>query len=157
MRRLAALVALTLLAPFLACRKPPAPRRLVFHYTAIVDGAVYESTEGHEPAELTVGDGALPAAAETALAGLSPGQETEVEIKDAYGPRDPKLLQSVPLTRFGGMASELKVGAKVLGARNGGSAAARVVGISGGVVGLDLNHPLAGKTVRFRLRLVSIR
>ena len=104
MRR--ALAAVLLLLAALACRKP-APRQLVFHYTAIVDGTVYESTEGREPAELTLGDGSLPVEAETALAGLLPGQETEIEIKDAYGKHDDKLIQAVPLKRFGSMAKDL--------------------------------------------------
>jgi FKBP-type peptidyl-prolyl cis-trans isomerase 2 len=150
------LAASLLLLSAAGCRKPK-PTSAIFHYTAIVDGAVYESTEGREPAEITLAAGELPAAAEAALMGLKPGQETEIEVANAYGPRDEKLIRSVPLTQFGGMAKDLVVGAKILGALNGRSASARVLNITGGLAVLDFNHPLAGKTVRFRLRLVSAR
>jgi FKBP-type peptidyl-prolyl cis-trans isomerase 2 len=56
---------------------------------------------------------------------------------------------------LGPLAAGLKPGRKVMGFRDGKSETARVVSIEGGIATLDFNSPLAGKTVVYRVRVLS--
>lgn len=130
--------------------------RVRIHYAAYVDDKLYDSTEGREPVTIKLGEGALPAPAEHALIGLHPGQKAELRVNDAYGRRDPNLVQALPLSAFGPLTKQLAVGKRVLGTSEGKPTEATVVKLEGGKAWLDFNHRLAGKTVSFKLTLVSI-
>lgn len=152
----AALAALLLLG---ACSRQPVEVRggdvVVLHWTALVDGKVYDTTEDGRPVEFALGRGALPPAVEAAIVGMRPGEEKTVSVERPYG-EPGRDLQEVPAAAFAALGT-LKPGMKVLGLRNGTPAQATVRRVSGGKVTLDFGHPLAGKTVGFRLRLVSVR
>lgn len=134
-----------------ACKRAPAAP-ITLHYTAIVDGKVWETSVGGEPAQIVPGAHDVPAPVEDALLKLAPGAETEVTVPLAYGPRDETKVESWPLEAFGKMAKDLKVGARVAGVREGKPAQPTVVALDGKSAVLDFNHPLAGKTVVYRLK-----
>lgn len=130
---------------------------MLFHYEKSVDGRVVDSSFGEEPLGAVLGRGELLAGLEDCLRQLKEGEERRFTLppEKAYGPRDPSAVETLPVSDFGDMAPQLVPGAKVFGMRRGKPEKATVVKVEKGMVTLDFNPPDAGKTVVFRLRLVS--
>lgn len=154
-------LALAIVAAASGCARPGVARLgsvLTLHYTLYVDDAVYDSTANGEPAKVALGDGALPPGVERALLGARAGQEVWVTLapEQAYGRRDPAAFETVPRARFDAIGLTAKAGERVMGLRQGKPAEATVESVSGEGVRLDFNHRLAGKTVSFRLSVVSV-
>lgn len=155
--RAAALLALLLAA---ACGRVPAgPEDVLFHYEKSVDGVSRDSNFDGPPLRARLGGGQLLPGLEEALRSMRPGEERTIALppEKAYGPRDPKKVESMRVEDFGAMASQLAPGARIYGTRAGRSEKATVEKVEGGRVTLDFNPPDAGKTITFRLRLVSRR
>jgi FKBP-type peptidyl-prolyl cis-trans isomerase SlyD len=128
-----------------------------FHYTLTVDGKKMETSSGREPVSAVVGSGDLIFGLEEALGGMKPGEKRRVVIppEKGYGLRHAEGVQKVPRAAFRGLAG-LKPGVIVGGMANGRPFRAIVKDVNEREVVLDLNHPLAGKTLLFDLELVSI-
>lgn len=155
--RAAALGAGLLLA---ACSPSVGPGSTVaLDYELSSGGSLIEASPKDEPLVVTLGAGGLPEAVEAALTGLKPGAEAVVDLsaERAFGAYAADKVKSVPLARFGAMAEKLKPGASVDGVQDGKPSRGRVVKVEGGSVTLDFNHPLAGKDLRYRLKVVAIR
>jgi len=131
---------------------------VLIHYALSADGAVVETTFGGAPVEIVAGAGQVPPGADAALLGMEAGQEKRLELSpaQAFGPRDPARVESLPLASFGALAAGLTPGKKVSGFRDGKAQNAVVVSVGGGTAALDFNPPLAGKDVVYRLRVVSV-
>lgn len=127
------------------------------HYSgALLDGTPFDSSEGRDPLEFTIGAGQVIPGFENAVAGLEPGGTASVTIapEDAYGPKHEELVHTVSVEDF---ASEPYVGGVVnLVSPDGDEMPGRIVSVEGDTVTLDFNHPLAGETLVFRIELVSI-
>jgi len=94
---------------------------------------------------------------EEGLEGLKAGAKKEITVapEKGYGVRNEDAVQNVPKSAFQG-AEELTVGELVMGSTGGRSFQAKIVAISDQDVMLDLNHPLAGKTLHFSVEVVSV-
>lgn len=154
-----ALAALALLS--CACRRDARVHpgdSVSIHYELSVDGVVRESNFEGPPAPVVQGGGDLPPGLDAALLGMEPGAEKRLVLppEKAFGVRDPARVQTVPLKSFGDLAAGLKPGKIVSGFRDGKAERAVVVSVGGGSVVLDFNPPLAGKTVSYRLQVVSV-
>jgi len=127
------------------------------HYKGtLVDGTVFDASEGRDPLTFTVGAGQVIPGFEAAVLGLEPGGTVSVTIEpeDAYGPHIPQLAHTVS---FGDFSSEPMLGGIVnLTTPEGEVLPGRVVGIEGDAVHLDFNHPLAGQALTFEVELVSV-
>jgi FKBP-type peptidyl-prolyl cis-trans isomerase SlyD len=127
-------------------------------YTLIVDGAVVESTEGKGPFHYRHGGQQVLPALERALTGLHVGDATELTVgpEEGYGQPDPGAFVEVPTSQLPeGVVPE--VGLVIRGVNpDGQSFPATVSEIKGETVVLDLNHPLAGKTLTFKVKVVDI-
>ncbi len=132
--------------------------KVFMHYTMTVDGQLIESTDGKEPLEFVHGTGDIIPGLDRRLFGLEAGEVRTVILTPAegYGARDPRAVRQVPLSRFGELARGLEIGMKVSGLRGGEIASGTVLSLDGDSVTLDFNHPRAGKTVHFFLRIVSL-
>ncbi len=94
---------------------------------------------------------------EAALEGQSTGFSTTVELApaDAFGERDETLVQTINKADF---PPGVKVGGTLRGvADDGHERIFTVVKIKGPQVILDGNHPHAGKTLRFALKVLGVR
>lgn len=145
-----------------ACRRDGRVRAgdaVALRYELTVDGAVRESTLEGKPADIIQGAGDVPPGVDAALLGMGPGEEKRLELapERAFGARDESRVQAMPLTAFGALAAGLKPGKKVEGFRDGKAESAVVLSTGGGKAVLDFNHPLAGKPVVYRVRVVSVR
>src|SRR3954470_15129077 len=134
---------------------------VVFHYAVSESGgeAVESSRDRAEPLAFLVGRGALIPGLEKALMGREAGERFEVDVEpaDAYGERREDFTQRVPKKYFRD-AEHLKPGmTTVLSVREGGQRQVTVQKVGSSVVDVDLNHPLAGKKLRFDVEIVDVR
>lgn len=130
-----------------------------FEYTLTVDGAVVDSTEGKEPFHYVHGQHQIVPGLERELAGLKVGDAKEVTIKpeEGYGPVDPTALVELPKAQ---LPSEVTptVGMVLRGVNPDGKMfRATITGVKDDAVTLDLNHPLAGKTLTFKVKITDIK
>jgi len=94
---------------------------------------------------------------EAALDGHEAGYEVMLQLKpeDAFGVRDESLLRTIPKKEF---PPGVKVGGQLEGRTDDGQPHVfHVMKIKGDTVHLDGNHPLAGKELRFSIKVVGVR
>ena len=129
------------------------------HYRgSLVDGDVFDSSEGHDPLEFTIGSGQVIVGFDEAITGMEAGEKKSVLIpfQKAYGERKTEMVLAVPTNQVP-PDLELEVGMDIeMGGAEGEILKAHVVEISDDTVTLDANPPLAGEDVNFDLELVSI-
>jgi FKBP-type peptidyl-prolyl cis-trans isomerase 2 len=121
------------------------------------DGTVFDSSRYHnEPLEFEVGCGQIIPGFEEAVVGMSPGDEKEFDLKpqDAYGEYDPELMHKIskdqlPMNVAPGMIL-------VATLPNGIQTPVKVVEVTDEWVTIDLNHPLAGKHLNFKVKILDV-
>jgi FKBP-type peptidyl-prolyl cis-trans isomerase SlyD len=94
---------------------------------------------------------------EAALDGREAGYEMMLQLKpeDAFGTRDESLLRTIPKKEF---PPGVKVGGQLEGRTDAGEPHVfHVMKIKGDTVHLDGNHPLAGKELRFSIKVIGVR
>jgi FKBP-type peptidyl-prolyl cis-trans isomerase SlpA len=137
---------------------------LTLHYRlAGPDGADVVNTFEARPATLSLGTGQLAPALEQHLLGLAEGDEACFELPPgaAFGERNPDLVQRVKLAllhEFGDADAHYAVGDVVqFPTPDGAASYAGVVRELGpDWLLFDFNHPLAGRPVRFEVRLLGV-
>lgn len=129
------------------------------HYTLKDDtGTVIDRSEAGEPLAYLHGHGNLIPGLEQELAGKNSGDELTVTVPPAqgYGEYDEGLVQSVPRRALRGI-KDVKVGMRLHAQSAEGAQAVTVTKILGDMVTLDGNHPLAGKSLHFEVRIEDVR
>jgi peptidylprolyl isomerase len=129
------------------------------HYTGtLTDGQTFDTSEGRDPLEFTVGSGQIIPGLEAAIPGMEVGEKKTVEIvaDDAYGQPDPNAQQAVPRGEIPDdipldLGTQLQVQTP-----QGQVMPVTVVDVTEEQVTLDANHPLAGKDLTFNIELVEI-
>ena len=130
-------------------------------YTGTLDdGTVFDSNvDQGNPLEFEVGGGYTIKGFDEAVIGMKEGEEKQFSISpaDAYGEHDPTLIQKVPREIFPPDA-ELTSGLLFeAGLPTGEKIPAMIRSIEEKIVVVDLNHPLAGKRLNFKIKLSSIK
>jgi peptidylprolyl isomerase len=128
------------------------------HYTGtLADGEVFDSSEGHDPLEFTLGTGSVIAGFDEAVTGMAVGDEKTVTIPadQAYGDRSEAMLLRMPRDQFP-PDLEPEVGQQLQMEQDESMFVVTVHEVGDDAVILDANHPLAGKDLTFKLRLVEI-
>lgn len=129
------------------------------HYTLKgTDGKVIESSKNKEPLKYIHGQKMMIPGLERELTGMKIGGEKNVTVKpeDGYGPVSKDAFQEIPKEKL--PADGLKVGAMLTGqGPQGQPIQARVHEIKEKTVVLDFNHPMAGKTLNFDVKVVDIQ
>lgn len=129
------------------------------HYTGrLDDDSVFDSSEGRDPIEFTLGSGEVIAGFEQAILGMEPGEEktATVPADEAYGEHREDLIVSLERST---MPEQLdpEVGQELqMRDASGNSFAVRVTEIDDETVTVDANHPLAGQELTFDIELVDI-
>ena len=124
------------------------------HYTGTLDsGEVFDSSEGQDPLILTVGSGQVISGFDEAVRGLRVGETKRVIIppEEAYGEYSDELMLEFPNSD---MPVDLQVGDTLI-FQSG--AQGFVIDISDSTFLVDANHRLAGQTLTFEIKLVSIQ
>ncbi|PCI34848.1 MAG: peptidylprolyl isomerase [Elusimicrobia bacterium] len=128
------------------------------HYTLTVDGKVADTSEGKDPLAFTQGAGQIIPGLDREMLGLKVGDKKTVTVaaKDGYGEINPQAIQKMPADMVGKIPN-LKVGMMLQGKTPEGQMfRARVIKIDKKEVTVDLNHPLAGKTLTFNVEIVEV-
>ncbi|HSN04987.1 MAG TPA: peptidylprolyl isomerase [Nitrospira sp.] len=134
-------------------------KQVSLEYTLKLDDKnVLETNVGREPMTYTHGAQEIVPGLEKALEGLAVGDKKHVTVKpaDGYGEVDPKAFQEVKKSQVPEKA--WKVGAELEAkGPDGQSMLLRVTEVKADSVVLDFNHPLAGKTLYFDVKVLEIR
>lgn len=128
------------------------------HYTGkLDDGTVFDSSAGREPLEFTIGGHAVIPGFEAAVEGLAVGEKKTVVIgpEDAYGPRHEGKIVSVDRSRLpDGLTPQPGMVLQAPGPE--GTLHFTITEVSGDLVTLDANHPLAGQQLTFEIEVAEI-
>lgn len=129
------------------------------HYTGkLRDGTVFDSSDGRDPLEFTIGSGALIEGFEQAVVGMTPGDAKTVDIPSdkAYGPHHEEMVQQIERAVIPDEI-DLDVGVRLQASQGEGPPLIlTVVELSETSVTVDANHPLAGEDLTFEIDLVEI-
>jgi peptidylprolyl isomerase len=120
--------------------------------TAQAEG-LYEEGRSYGSRLVIVGDGYVLRGLDEKLPGTAFEEEVEIEIdpQDAFGERNPDDLETVPYRVLRSKGINPYVGAEL--EIDGRSAIVRSVGA--GRVQVDYNHPLAGRKIVYKLKVVE--
>lgn len=128
-------------------------------YTLTLDDqSVVESNVGDKPLTYTHGSRQLVPGLEKALEGMTAGDTKQVTVApvDGYGEADPKALQEVQKQLI--PPDALKVGTRLQGKTPSGRTVYPLVAeVKDETVVLDFNHPLAGKTLHFDIKVLDVQ
>ena len=122
-------------------------------------GEVFDSSKDHgQPLEFTVGAGQMIEGFDQAVIDMKLNEEKEIVLspEQGYGQANPEMIKKVPREQLP-KDQEPKVGV-ILGLKlpNGQQFPARISVVTTNDVTLDLTHPLAGKTLKFKVKVVEI-
>jgi FKBP-type peptidyl-prolyl cis-trans isomerase SlyD len=127
-------------------------------YTLTVDGAVVDSSKGRAPLSYVHGQGQLIPGLEKQLIGLKAGDARSLTVspEEGYGPVDPEAFVEVSREQLPPDLTP-EVGLPLRGTGpDGRPFRATVYKVGSESVTLDLNHPLAGKTLSFDITVVTV-
>lgn len=119
---------------------------------------VLDKADSGKPLAYVHGIGAAIPGLETALEGKSPGDTLQVSVppEEAYGQRNEDLVSAVPLKMFEGV-DEVKTGMQFQAETENGPRIVTVVDVHEDQVTIDANHPLAGVTLNFDVKIRDVR
>ena len=129
-----------------------------FHYTVSEPGQpAIESSRERAPLAILFGHGNIIPGLEEAMEGKAAGDRFEATIapEQAYGERRDGFVQRVPKKHI--RETRLQPGQQVIINTSLGPRPVTVVKVGGTVVDVDLNHPMAGKTLLFDIEIVDVR
>ena len=127
----------------------------VYYTGKFSNGTVFDSNVGHQTLNFTVGSGQLIRGFNNAVVGMKINQTKNITLtpSEAYGPINQSLIITVPRTDFSnnpnvsvGMAVTTSSGARGL-----------ITKLNTTNATINFNNPLAGQTLIFQIRIVSIR
>jgi len=124
------------------------------------DGTVFDSSNrdgAQHPLEFEAGSGKVIKGFDEAVIGMEKDEEKEFTIQpaDAYGDPNPELVKEFPRASLP-KDQEPKEGMMlVMKAQTGQQIPAKIVKVSEENVTIDLNHPLAGKVLKFKIKVVG--
>ena len=137
-------------------------KKVKIEYEGSLDsGQVFDSSEKHgKPLEFTIGEGKVIPGFENAVMGMEKGQEKTIKIesKDAYGEKKPELMKKIPKEQLPEDVREKVQAGMVLGMQTpqGQNIPVNVVDVSESEITLDMNHPLAGQNLNFKIKVVDV-
>jgi FKBP-type peptidyl-prolyl cis-trans isomerase 2 len=122
------------------------------------DGTVFDSTEksGGMPLKFQVGMGQLIKGFDDSVLNRKLGEEYQINLKpnEAYGEYKEGLIQKVPKDQFP-KSSDLQPGMLLMVMGPQGQMLASIKSIEEEDVYIDLNHPMAGKNLNFKIKIVE--
>lgn len=140
-----------------------ADSHITLHYRLASEaGEDIVSTFGDTPATLQFGQGQLAPSLENCLLGLEEGVSKTFTLppEQAFGPRNPELIQRISMKTLqdnSSLGEDYQIGDLVeFNAPNGGRFAGVLREMDRDGALFDFNHPLAGQTVQFEVKIIGI-
>jgi FKBP-type peptidyl-prolyl cis-trans isomerase SlyD len=134
-------------------------RKVTFDYTLTVDGKVLETSQGRGPVSYNHGKGEIIPGLSRQLEGMRVGEEKTIVVapEEAYGMTDPKAFREIEKAKLPadivpkvGMLLQMKT-------PDGNVFPVKISELKKDSVVINLNHPLAGKTLQFQVKIVNIQ
>ena len=129
------------------------------HYTGkLTTGEVFDSSQGRDPLEFTVGGGQMIKGFDEAVNGMEINEQKTVTIPsaEAYGDKRADLIQEIPRDQLP-EDMQPEIGQKLVATNDlGHQTQVAVTGVSESAITIDANHELAGKDLVFEIELVEI-
>lgn len=123
------------------------------------DGQVFDSTEmnGGKPLKFQVGCGQLISGFDDSVIGKEVGDEYKIRLEpaDAYGDYKEGMTQSIPKSQFPKDKKPEEGMMLVLLGPNNQPVPATIKEVKDDVIDIDLNHPMAGKTLNFKIKILE--
>ncbi len=133
--------------------------QVTMHFSlSLESGEVIDSNFEGEPVTFTVGDGNLLPGFETALFGLKEGDEAALVVppERGFGDHNPENVQVIEREQFPADA-ELQPGLMLTFSDAQNNELPGVVSeVSDESVTVDFNHPLAGRDIRFTVKIIEV-
>ena len=125
------------------------------------DGEVFDTSKHGEhshPLEFEVGKGQVIKGFDEAVKGMEKGEEKEVTIQpeEAYGKRNEQLVKKFPKDKLPKDQEPEEGMMLAVGLPDGRQIHARITKVEHNEIEVDLNHPLAGKVLIFKIKVVGI-
>ncbi len=136
--------------------------RVAISYTATLEnGEIFERVPPEKPITVAIGSGRVLKAVEAGMLGMRPGESRVFHIapEDAYGPHLKELVHEIKRSTFAGKIDPKPGMILSLTIERDGveqQVPATVVAVSGDMVTVDYNHPLAGKVLTYAVTLHEI-
>ena len=132
--------------------------KVTLHFAIkLEDGQVVDSNFEGKPATFVVGDGQLLEGFEKTLLGMKSGDEAVIDIlpEQGFGMSNPSNMQRLPRKQFGDMVLEPGLVVSFADASDG-ELPGVVAELDDKMVTVDFNHPLAGKNIKFEVKILSV-
>lgn len=115
---------------------------------------IYSDRAMYKPILLIVGAGEVPAGLEEAITGMRENEEKEVEVppEKGFGKRDPNKVRVLPAKLLSSQGVVPRAGEEVEIRGERGT----IVSVGSGRVIVDFNHPLAGKSLLYKVKVVKV-
>tara|TARA_R110002020_G_scaffold84654_11_gene209561 strand:- start:2056 stop:2535 length:480 start_codon:yes stop_codon:yes gene_type:complete len=129
-----------------------------FHYTVSEPGQEpVETSRDRDPMAILIGHGNIIPGLEAAMMDKAEGDSFDVTVgpEEAYGERRDNFVQRVPKKHL--RNARVRPGDQIVLETSMGPRAVTVVKVGATVVDVDLNHPMAGKTLQFQVEIVGVR
>lgn len=130
------------------------------HYTGrLTDGTTFDSSEGRDPLEFTVGTGSVIKGFDSGVLDMKIGEKKTVHIPmhEAYGPKDERNIVQYPVANVPpGLNPQVGMTLQMNDAE-GHVIPVTVTAVDSENITLDANHQLAGQDLIFDIELVSIK
>jgi len=134
-------------------------KAVTIEYTLKDDaGEVLDTSDGRKPLTYLHGVGSLVPGLEKALEGKSAGETITVTLSpdEGYGARDERLVRKLPVRKLR-EAAHVQVGGRYAADTPDGPRLVLVTELHGDYVTVDANHPLAGMSLHFSVKVVEVR
>lgn len=133
-------------------------------YELIVDGKVVDKATAEKPLDYIHGEHMLLPKFESEIEGLEPESEFEFTLtpEEGYGEYEPKRKFDIPKESFevdGTIREDLMQVGKVIPMLNSSGMVVQglIAAVNDNTVTMDFNHPMAGKTLNFKGKVISVR
>ncbi|HBS87749.1 MAG: peptidylprolyl isomerase [Bacteroidetes bacterium GWF2_38_335] len=129
------------------------------HYTGkLANGEVFDSSEGREPLEFTIGEGSLIPGFEKGVIGMALNEKKTINIPcdEAYGKSMSEMIHTVERAM---LPQEIvpEVGMQLVAEGPEGEKQVVIISaVTSTTVSIDYNHPLAGKDLIFEVEVINI-
>jgi len=124
------------------------------------DGKIFDSSEKHgQPLEFVAGVGMVVPGFDSAVIGMEKDQEKEFTLKpeEAYGEYNKDLKKDIPREMLPKDQEPKKGMMLAMQTPDGRQIPAVIQEVTDKNITIDLNHPLAGKKLTFKIKVIDIK
>jgi FKBP-type peptidyl-prolyl cis-trans isomerase 2 len=131
----------------------------VHYHGRLTNGTTFDSSEGRDPLEFTVGAGNVIKGFDNGVVDMTVGEKRtlNIPVEEAYGPKNDELVMEFPKDNIPADLNP-QVGMDLQMSNPQGQVfPVKVAAIGDNSITLDANHPLAGENLVFDIELVEIK